>query len=183
MNQIRPIAYLAQEFEKIFTAYFSASKRFAFLLLKSEEDAEDIAQDVFAKLWTQPQVWTDNKDIATYIYAMTKNATFNFIKHKKIEQAYQEQFIEKSLIEELFISEDTLEPIYYKEAELIIRLVLDRLPPRRKEIFVLSRFKKMNNPQIAEKYQISIRTVEHQIYLALLEMKKAIFIAFFLYFV
>lgn len=182
MNENRETIRLAQEFETIFTAYFSAAKHFAFLLLKSEEDAEDIAQDVFAKLWTQPQVWLDNKDISTYIYAMTKNATFNFIKHKRIEQAYQEQFIEKSLIEELFQTDDILEPIYYKEAELIVRLVLDRLPPRRREIFELSRFQKMSNPEIAQKFNISVRTVEHQIYLTLLEMKKAIFIAFFLYF-
>ena len=45
-----------------------------------------------------------------YIYTLTKSTTLNFIKHKKVELAYQEKIIEKSLIDELFQSEDTLNP-------------------------------------------------------------------------
>jgi len=114
---------------------------------------------------------------------MTKHITINFIKHKRIVEEYQESVIEKSLIEELFQTDNTLEPIYYKEAELLVRLVLSRLPERRREIFVLSRLRNMSNQEIAEKLNISVRTVEHQIYRTMLELKKIIFIAFFFYFV
>lgn len=185
MPQNRDDILLAQEFETIFTGYYSAVKYFAFMLLKSEADAEDITQDVFTKLWTQPQIWTnrDSAEISNYIFAMTKHITINFIKHKRIVEEYQESVIEKSLIEELFQTDSTLEPIYYKEAELLVRLVLSRLPERRREIFVLSRLKNMSNQEIAEKLNISIRTVEHQIYRTMLELKKTIFIAFFFYFV
>ena len=44
---------LAQQFETIFTKYYSVVKYFALMLLKSEEDAKDITQDVFTKLWTK----------------------------------------------------------------------------------------------------------------------------------
>lgn len=44
---------LVQDFEKIFRMHFSAVKSFIYMLLKSEADAEDIAQDVFIKLWTK----------------------------------------------------------------------------------------------------------------------------------
>lgn len=83
MSQNQDPIHLARQFEIIFTTHYSAVKYFAINLLKSEEDAEDIIQDVFAKLWTQPEVWLKNKDIGQYIYAMTKNTTFNFIKRKK----------------------------------------------------------------------------------------------------
>ena len=128
---------LAQQFETIFTKYYSVVKYFALMLLKSEED-------------------------------------------KKVELAYREKIIEKTLIDELFQSEDTLNPIYYKEAQLIIKLVLERLPEQRRMIFEMSRFKHMSNLEIAEKLNISKRTVEHHIYLTLLEIKKIIFFAFFL---
>lgn len=185
MTESRDDILLAQEFEKIFTGYYSAVKYFAFMLLKSEADAEDITQDVFTKLWTQPQIWSDrdSTEISNYIFAMTKHITINFIKHKRIVEEYQERVIEKSLIEELFKTDNTLEPIYYKEAELLVRLVLSRLPERRREIFVLSRLRNMSNQEIAEKLNISVRTVEHQIYRTMLELKKIIFIAFFFYFV
>ena len=152
------------------------------MLLKSEEDAKDITQDVFTKLWTKPELWTKVPNPTPYIYTLTKSTTLNFIKHKKVELAYQEKIIEKSLIDELFQSEDTLNPIYYKEAQLIIKLVLERLPEQRRMIFEMSRFKHMSNLEIAEKLNISKRTVEHHIYLTLLEMKKIIFFAFFLLF-
>lgn len=116
MSQNQAPIHLARQFEIIFTTHYSAVKYFAINLLKSEEDAEDIIQDVFAKLWTQPEVWLENKDIGQYIYAMTKNTTFNFIKRKRLEQSYQEQLSQKYLIEDLLKSEDTLDPIYYKEA-------------------------------------------------------------------
>ena len=92
---------LAKQFGMIFTEYYSVVKYFAFMLLKSEEDAEDIAQDVFTKLWTQPEIWTKVPNLKPYVYTLTKSTTLNFIKHKKIELAYQEKVIEKSLIEEL----------------------------------------------------------------------------------
>lgn len=173
---------LAQQFEIIFNRYFSPVKYFALLLLKSEEDAEDIAQDVFAKLWTQPELWTNNNDIDNYIYAMTKHSTINYIKHKKIVQEYQEGVIQKSLLDELFNAEDPFDPIYYREALLIIKLVLDRLPERRRTIFEMSRFKHMSHNDIAKTLNISVRTVEQQIYKTLLELKKTIFIALFFYF-
>ena len=50
---------LAQQFETIFTKYYSVVKYFALMLLKSEEDAKDITQDVFTKLWTKPELWTE----------------------------------------------------------------------------------------------------------------------------
>ena len=91
MSQNQDPIHLARQFEIIFTTHYSAVKYFAINLLKSEEDAEDIIQDVFAKLWTQPEVWLENKDIGQYIYDMTKNTTFTFIKRKRLEQSYQEQ--------------------------------------------------------------------------------------------
>ena len=155
---------LAQQFETIFTKYYSVVKYFALMLLKSEEDAEDIAQDVFTKLWTQPEIWTKVPNLKPYVYTLTKSTTLNFIKHKKIELAYQEKVIEKSLIEELSQTEDPLNAIYYKEVKLIIQLTLDRLPEQRRKIFEMSRFENMSNNEIAEKLNLPLGTVKSRIF-------------------
>ena len=90
--------------------------------------------------------------------------------------------IEKSLIEELSQTEDPLNAIYYKEVKLIIQLTLDRLPEQRRKIFEMSRFNNMSNQEIALSLHLSVRTIEHQIYLSLQVLKRIILILFFLYF-
>ena len=60
------------KFQRFFTVNFPKVKNFAQMLLKSEADAEDVAQDVFCKLWLQPELWLDNdKELDNYIFIMT----------------------------------------------------------------------------------------------------------------
>jgi RNA polymerase sigma factor, sigma-70 family/RNA polymerase sigma-70 factor, Bacteroides expansion family 1 len=141
------------------------------MLLKSECDAEDVAQEVFCKLWMQPEVWRDVQKPDGYIFMMTKNLILNIFKHQRIEQEYQENVIDQKLLCEIVESEQ-LDDIYYKEMQMIVRLVLERMPERRRAIFELSRFEGLSNKEIAAKFNISVRTVEHQIYQALIELKK-----------
>lgn len=179
-NNVRQIEY---KFQQFFTIYFPKVKNYARMLLKSEVDAEDVSQDIFCKLWTQPEIWLDNeKELDNYLFIMTRNTILNIFKHQQIEQEYQESYLEKAVIHELMETEATLNNIYYEEMQLVIRLTLEKMPERRRLIFELSRFKELSYKEIAEKLNISIRTVEHQVYLALLELKKMLLFLFFLNF-
>lgn len=80
-----------KKFEQFFIMTYPKVKAFAWKLLKSEEDAEDIAQDIFAKLWTNPEIWENQETWNSYIYTMVRNHIYNFLKHKSIRQTYQEQ--------------------------------------------------------------------------------------------
>ncbi len=162
---------IEREFQHFFTVNFPRVKNFAQMLLKSECDAEDVAQEVFCKLWMQPEVWRDVQKPDGYIFMMTKNLILNIFKHQRIEQEYQENVIDQKLLCEIVESEQ-LDDIYYKEMQMIVRLVLERMPERRRAIFELSRFEGLSNKEIAAKFNISVRTVEHQIYQALIELKK-----------
>ena len=168
-------------FETIFKTHFPKVKFFIFTLLKSEADAEDLTQDVFIKLWTNYETWQDNGGKDGYIYLLAKNMTFDFIRHKKFEDDYLNKQMRDSLIKELSV-EDTLESIYCDEIRLILELTIERFPQRRKKIFQMSRLENRNNQEIAVSLDISVRTVEHQIYLAIQELKKIVFILFFLFF-
>ena len=66
--------FFERKFEKVFMHYFPKVKNFAWKLLKSENDAEDIAQEIFLKLWEKPSLWSDNfSSLDSYLYKMTKN--------------------------------------------------------------------------------------------------------------
>ena len=71
-----------KKFEQFFIMTYPKVKAFAWKLLKSEEDAEDIAQDIFAKLWTHPEIWENQETWNSYIYTMVRNHIYNFLKHK-----------------------------------------------------------------------------------------------------
>ena len=150
------------------------------MLLKSEEDAEDVAQDMFLKLWSNSELWLDKEDVDGYVYQMTKNMVLNRFRHIQVEQAYQHDAVMDDFLKDIADEEDndTLSSLYYKEKVLLLRLALEQLPPKRRDIFQLSRFKHLSNKEIAEKLNLSVRTVEHQIYLALSELKKKIFLLF-----
>lgn len=172
---------IAMKFQCFFTVNFPKVKRFAQMLLKSEAEAEDVAQDVFCKLWLQPEIWLDNdKDLDNYLFIMTRNIVLNIFKHQQIQQEYQDEVIEKTLLYELTEKEDVLNNIYYREMLMIIQLTLEKMPKRRRLIFELSRFKGLSHKEIAENLGVSIRTIEHQVYLALIELKKVLL--FFIFF-
>lgn len=168
------------KFQRFFTINFPKVKNFALMLLKSEADAEDVAQDVFCKLWLQPEIWLDNeRELDDYIFIMTRNVVLNIFKHQQIEQEFQRDFVEKTVLYELTEKEEILNNVYYKEMLMILHLALEKMPKRRRLVFELSRFKGLSNKQIAEKLNVSIRTIEHQIYLALIELKKILLLFVF----
>ncbi len=112
---------------------------------------------------------------------MTRNIILNIFKHQQIEREYQEGYLEKTVLHELIEGEGALNNIYYEEMLLVVRLTLEKMPERRRLIFELSRFKGLSYKEIAEKLNVSIRTVEHQVYLALIELKKVLLFLFFLF--
>lgn len=159
-----------RKFEQFFILTFPKVKAFACKILQSEEDAEDIAQDIFVKLWDNPEIWENKDTWDSYIYAMTRNQIYNFLKHQSVELNYQEKFVQENASSYDF---DIYDNLYAKELQLLIKLTLDSMPEQRRKVFSMSRQKGMSNQEIAEKLNLSVRTVERHIYLALQELKKS----------
>jgi len=160
-----------EEFEMFFIENYPKVKSFALQILMCEEDAEDICQDIFIKLLDLPKIWKDKDKRSGYMFAMTRNHIFNHIKHKNIERRYQQELIKRNLITEEFGLEDTL---HAKEIDLLVTYTIDQMPQRRKDIFKMSRYEGKSNNQIAESMDMSVRTVERHLYLALSDLKKAL---------
>ena len=168
-----------KKFEQFFILTFPKVKAFAWKILRSEEDAEDIAQDIFVKLWDNPEIRENKETWDSYIYTMARNQIYNFLKHQSVELSYQEKLVQEDSPSFEF---DIYDKLYAKELQLLIKLTLDNMPEQRRKVFSMSRKNGMSNQEIADNLQLSIRTVERHIYLALQELKKVILIAFFFYF-
>ena len=171
---------LAKQFGMIFTEYYSVVKYFAFMLLKSEEDAEDIAQDIFVKLWEKPDLWLEREKLDSYLYTVVRNHIYNFLKHKAVEYDYLDVAAEKMQMAERGLPTPDDEFCAH-ELELFVQMALERMPEQRRRIFLMSREEGMTSPEIAAKLNISVRTVEQHIYKALQDLKKIVLFLFFFY--
>jgi len=159
-----------QAFEEVFVTYFRNVKYFIFSFIKSEKDSEELAQDVFLKIWENYRSIDPEKSFDSYLYTITRNIVFNYLKHKTVENSYNEYaYFSKSEF-----AHDPEKILYAKEIELLIEMAVEQMPERRREIYQLSRHKELSNEEISQVLGISKKTVENQLSLAMNELKKVI---------
>ncbi|MDR0732543.1 MAG: RNA polymerase sigma-70 factor [Dysgonamonadaceae bacterium] len=155
-------------FEAVFLCYFDKVKRFIAGLIRSEDDAEDLAQDVFAKLWTNRETIDTGFSFGAFLFTMSRNTAFNYLKHKLVHVNYMNEYTQRE-------ETDTPEELVFaKETELLIEMTLSRMPEKRSEIYRLSRLKGLSNGEIAALLNISQKTVENNLSMAIGEIRKEI---------
>lgn len=166
-----------KQFEIYFIENYPRVKSFAIRILMSEQDAEDIAQDVFMKILDMPELWSEENTITPgFLYTITRNHIFNLLKRRSLERKHQESLFEKGIIIEEFGLEEN---IHAKELEFLAISTIEKMPEQRKRIFKMSRFEGKTNKEISDILNLSVRTVERHIYLALSELKKVLFLLLF----
>ncbi len=165
-------------FEEVFLTYFDKVKYLLTGLLRSESDAEELAQDIFVKLWMNRQSIDPSKAFTTYIYTIARNTALNYLKHKLVEENFRNSLNDFD-VEEADSSDEIL---FAKEISLLVEMTVCRMPVQRRKIYQMSREKGISNNEIAEELGISKKTVENQISLALQEIKRVIS-AFLIFFV
>lgn len=164
-------------FEETFQEYFSRLRLFIHKLVKNQEEAEDLAQDIFVKLWADDLLWDGKiRDVESYLFRMAKNRVFNHIESKYVRQSY----VDKKQRDNEPLEDGVYDYVVAKETALIIRMVIDRMPQQRRTVFLMSREEGLTNAEIAERLNLSKRTVDNHISLALADLSKIIyFITFF----
>jgi len=160
-----------QEFEDIFKSYYPAVRSFIRKLVKTEDDAEDLAQDVFSQLWIKPEIWRENPDINRYIFRMAKYRALNFLRDQARETSCGLVDADISMVEQVSSDISAIDPIIHEEANLLLAMALDKMPAKRRQIFSMSRLEGLPHKDIANKLGLSVRTVESHIYAALATLK------------
>ncbi len=151
------------EFEKLFRLHYSKLCSYANLFLNDPDAAEDVVQEVFFKLWKSRDELVITTTIKSYLFRAVRNGCLNVIDHLSIRDAYKVANEEDMQDNELrFIDEAIV-----SELEQRIKETIDRLPAERRKIFILSRFEGLKYKEIADRLNISVKTVENQMYQAL----------------
>lgn len=157
-------------FNKIFIRYYSKVYFFILGFIKDEDDAKDLAQDIFAKLWDNRKN-LEIQNLKSFLFTASKNHVLNFLQHKSIEEGYANNFLTVNYDEGKNNSE---EEYIAKELSDIINLTIENMPEQRKKIFKMSRKQGLSNEEIAQRLHINKRTVENHITNALAEIRKTV---------
>lgn len=156
-------------FNDLFILYYPKLKSFLSGFLDRETEAEDLAQDVFVKLWQSRLSLTNVENLNAYLYRMAKNTLYTHLDHTFSPNLITE--IDSTHIPSI---DELEELIFAKELEDLIDVAIDKMPPQRKKIFCLSRKQGLNNETISLQLNISKRTVETHISAALADLRKVI---------
>jgi RNA polymerase sigma-70 factor, ECF subfamily len=148
-----------EAFDQLFEKYSQRIYHFAFGYLKSKEEAEEVLQDVFLKIWEKRYSLNEDLSFKAYLFTITYNSLKKTVlKTAKRENAYLD------LRNEMDIFQNEPEDFFeFKQFQHTISELINRLPARRKQIFMMSRIDGKPNNQIADELSISLKTVENQI--------------------
>jgi len=137
-------------------------------LTKSSEKAQDLAQDIFIKLWENRERLTDVKQEDAYVYILSKHVILDFLRKRVFDTENLEILIE-------YFEDNSINPqekLEYHELENTLKSAIDQLPGKIKDVFVLSRMEGLTHEQIAQKLAISETSSKTYIVRALRDIRK-----------
>lgn len=159
-----------QDFEKLFRGMFAPLARYAHMYVSDTDEAQDIVQQIFVKLWQNRQNLKP-ENIKSYLYRSVYHECVNRARHAQVKGTYMEQNL-RELQDGAMHANEIAEG---KELEHKISNALKELPEQCGKAFKLSRFHHLSYAEIAEVMQISVKTVENHMgkALAILRSKLA----------
>jgi RNA polymerase sigma-70 factor (ECF subfamily) len=142
----------------LFKRHYKPLCYFAWQLTGNKAEAEDIAGDVFLKLWRKHNDFETLRNIKAFLYIATRNACFDYLKHLQRKNASHEELLylaesSEDLIEAHIIKSEILRNILFE---------VETLPPVRKQIFKLIYLENLTTSEIAQKLNITTDTVRVQ---------------------
>lgn len=153
-----------EAFNQAFDLYYARLCYFADKLLHDFDLSRSVVQQIFVDLWIKREKLMVSS-LQSYLYQSVRNSALDVLKHKKVESRY---------LSSLELNEPNEMNDLIEDAELADRIsrAIQNLPERCREIFVMCRFEDLKYAEVADKLNISVKTVEMQIGIALKKLRK-----------
>jgi len=158
-------------FDNIYEKYSKRLYGFVIRYVKQKEDAEGIVQEVFIKIWETRNKIDIYSSFDSFIFTIAYNTTINILRKRVNEHKFHDQL--KS-VSQITGAGQIIDEIHFKEINAQLKLLLNQLTPRQKEIFQLSREAGLTHEEIAKKLNISVNTVKNHMVTTLAFIKSHI---------
>lgn len=166
------LAQLREGNAHAFTEIYNQNWKFlynnAYRILRHRDDAKDICQQLFTWLWENRDTVMIRSSFRAYLYTAAKYKIANYIRDGRVRSNLFEG------LEDIDVEGSENLHLEVKELQHLISQLVNDLPPRCREIFVMSREQQMSHQEIADTLDLSVRTVDEQISRALKKLRPAL---------
>lgn len=147
-------------FDAIYNLYCHKLHLFVIRYLKQEEDAEEIIQDVFVKIWENRNQINTHASFESFLFTISYNSTISLLR-KRLNERKSREYLKS--VQQIHDTYNVIDDLHYKELNKMAQSLIEQLTPRQKEIYTLSREKGMTHKEIAEQLNISENTVKNHL--------------------
>ena len=158
-------------FKRFFDIYAGRLYQFAFSFIKTKPVAEEVVSDVFFKVWLNKEGLKHIGNIKGYLFKATYNTSLNYLNEEKRRKAISMEDIKVDLSVDLICPETEL---INKELKTQIENAIESLPPRCKLIYKMAKVEQMKYKEIAALLDISVKTIDHQLTIAIKKIGEVI---------
>lgn len=161
-------------YKKLFFHFFLPLKSFSFTIIKSKELAEEIVSDILIEIWAKRKQLTAIDDLKMYLYVSVRNASL-----RKLQQGKKRMALSLDDVNVEFASsfENAETILLTHELSKTIDAAIQQLPQRCKLIFKLAKEDRLKYKEIALLLNISVKTIDHQVSIALKKIAEVLHIA------
>ena len=161
------------EFKRLVEKYQSIVFRTALGFVHIREDAEDLTQEVFIRVFQSLDSFRGNSEFSTWLYRITVNICLNHIDKSKSRGIFQfTEDMMQNLFNKAGENKNPVEELIEAERETAIRDAIDSLPEKQKTAFVLSKYDELSQKEIAQIMQISEGAVEQHLQRGKINLQK-----------
>jgi RNA polymerase sigma-70 factor (ECF subfamily) len=158
-----------ESFNVLFRRYYAPMVRFCVRFVADADQAAEIVQDLFVKIWTNREKLSISTSFESYMLRAVRNASITYINK---ERAHAE--VNESIYTDDSDANDPSETLQSNNLELSYRAILASMPEKRREVFLASRFDGLKYAEIADKLGISQKTVEAHMGAAIKQLREGL---------
>jgi RNA polymerase sigma-70 factor (ECF subfamily) len=143
-------------FDNLYQQYYKKVYLFARGILKSHEEAENIVQEVFIKIWEKHEELDEYQSFESFVFTIAYNTSISQIRKKLREKNFLEELYKRLENEKTMVNEADFNDLQERTKQLV-----EQLPERRRQVYKLSREEGLTYTEISKKLDISVNTVEN----------------------
>lgn len=160
-----------QAFKEVFRQYYAKVKRFAYGIIKDNDEADELAQIIFIRIWDKREHFIHVDNFDSYLFSLAKRTILNYISTKiDVFSAIDKENDDYCGAD----SDSPYENLLASDLQLLIDITVSKMPYQRQCIYKMSRQLGLTNEEISVKLGIQKKTVENHLNLALKELRNVI---------